>query len=316
VRLTKAILVRLLFGLFSLIFISFITFAAGEFAPGDRATAEAGEKARPETLIMLRHRYGLDRPWPYRYVTFLSDAARFDFGNSYVGTKQPVSERIAKTAPMTLKVALAAMLIAVIIGLTLGTIAAVWQGRFLDGFALSISTLGVTLPNFVLIPILVYVFAFKLDYLPQTWEVQLKGPEYLYLILPVVALALRPMALLTRLTRASLIETMQQEFMRTAVAKGVPFWSRILKHGLRNAILPVITAIGTSFGFLLTGSFVVERAFVLPGLGSAGIEAIQSGDTPMIQATVLLAGATFIIINLLVDLLLPLLDPRIREAQV
>jgi peptide/nickel transport system permease protein len=316
VRLTKAILLRLLFGLFSLIFISFITFAAGEFAPGDRATVEAGEKARPETIAMLRKRFHLDEPWIFRYGYFLNDAVHLDFGNSYVGTKQPVSERIKQTAPMTLKIAVAAIFLASIFGILLGTIAAVWQGKFGDGFALTISTFGVTLPNFVLIPILVYIFALKMDYLPQTWEVHLKGPEYLYLILPVVALSLRPMALLTRLTRASLIETMQQEFMRTAVAKGVPFWRRILRHGLRNAILPVITAIGTSFGFLLTGSFVVERAFTLPGLGSAGIEAIQAGDTPMIQATVLLAGGTFIVVNLFVDLLLPMLDPRIREAQV
>lgn len=315
-RLAKALLLRLLFGLFSLIFISFVTFAAGEFAPGDRAIVEAGEHARPETIAMLRHRYHLDEPWIFRYGYFLRDAVHLDFGNSYIGTKQPVSARIKATAPMTLKIACFAILLASIVGLLMGTIAAVWQGKFADGFVLSVSTLGVTLPNFVLIPIFVYIFAIKLDYLPQTWEVQLKGPEYLYLILPVVALALRPMALLTRLTRASLVDTMQQEFMRMATAKGVPFWRRILRHGLRNAILPVVTAIGTSFGFLLTGSFVAERAFAIPGLGSAGIEAIQSGDTPMIQATVLLAGATFIVVNLLVDLVLPLLDPRIREAQV
>lgn len=315
-KLTKAILLRLLFGVFSLVFISFITFAAGELAPGDRAIAEAGEKPRQEVVQMLRHRYHLDEPWINRYGYFLRDAIHLDFGNSYVGTHQPVLERIKQTTPMTFKIAFFAILLASIVGLTLGTIAGVWQGRPPDGIVLTVSTLGVTIPNFVLVPLLVYVFAVRMDYLPQTWEVHLKGPEYLYLILPVVALALRPMALLTRLTRASLIDTLQQEFMRMATAKGVPFWRRILRHGLRNAILPVITAIGTSFGFLLTGSFVVERAFTLPGLGSAGIEAIQAGDTPMIQATVLLAGGTFILVNLIVDLVLPLLDPRIREAQV
>lgn len=315
-RLTKAILLRLLFGVFSLIFISFVTFVAGELAPGDRAIVEAGEKARPETIAMLRHRYHLDEPWINRYWYFIRDASHLDFGDSYIGTKQPVSQRIAETAPTTLKIAFIAIILAAFVGLTLGTIAGIWQGRPPDGIALSLSTLGVTIPNFVLVPMLAYVFAVKLDLLPQTWDVPLKAPEIYYLILPVVALALRPMALLTRLTRASLIDTMQQEFMRMATAKGVPFWRRILKHGLRNAILPVVTAIGTSFGFLLTGSFVVERAFGLPGLGSAGIEAIQAGDTPMIQATVLLAGATFIVVNLLVDILLPILDPRIREAQI
>ena len=124
------------------------------------------------------------------------------------------------------------------------------------------------------------------------------------------------MALLTRLTRASMLETLNQEFIRTAVAKGVPSFRLIVRHALRNAILPVITAIGTSFGFLLTGSFVVERFFVLPGIGSRTIEAIQQGDMPVIQACVLLTGAMFIGLNLIVDLLLPILDPRIRESQV
>jgi ABC-type dipeptide/oligopeptide/nickel transport system permease component len=140
--------------------------------------------------------------------------------------------------------------------------------------------------------------------------------DFYYYILPVAILAARPMAMLTRLTRASMVETLKQEFIRTAIAKGVPTGRLYFRHALRNAILPVITAIGTSFGFLLTGSFVVERAFTLPGLGSTTIEAIQRGDFPVVGACVLLTGFLFILINLLVDLILPLLDPRIRESQV
>jgi len=217
---------------------------------------------------------------------------------------------------MTLRVASLAILLAAGLGILLGTIAAVRQNRFADRAVLTLSTLGVTVPNFVLAPVLVYIFALQLDVLPQTWEVNRVAPDFYYLLLPVVILALRPMAMLTRLTRASVVDTMQQEFVRLAVAKGVPPLRLVFKHVLHNALLPVVTAIGTSFGFLLTGSFIVERAFVIPGLGREAIEAIQKRDTPVIQATVLLAGALFILVNLLVDLLLPLLDPRIREAQV
>jgi peptide/nickel transport system permease protein len=316
VRLGKAILVRLLFGVLSLIFISLVTFIADELAPGDAATVLAGEKAPPERVIQLRHEMGLDRPWPTRYVEYIGDMAQGDFGTSYYGTREPVSQILARTLPLTGKIALLAILLASAVGIFLGTIAALYQNRFGDRGILVISTLGVTLPNFVLAPILVYIFAIQLDQLPQTWDVVLVAPEIVYLILPIIILAARPMALLTRLTRASMIDTMQQEFIRTAVAKGVPRFRLVTKHALRNAILPVITAIGTSFGFLLTGSFVIERYFAIPGLGSTTIEAIQQGNMPVVQAGVFVTGALFIILNLFVDLILPLLDPRIRESQV
>lgn len=315
-RLAKSILVRLLFGLVSLIFISFVTFVADEITPGDAATIQAGEKARPEDVQNLRHQMGLDRPWLVRYVEFVSNAARFDFGRSYLGSKPEVSKIIGKALPMTLKIALLAILLAAAIGIFLGTIAGVYQNKAQDRAVLTLSTLGVTVPNFVLAPVLVYFFAVKMDALPQTWEVHLRAPEFYYLLLPVVILSARPMATLTRLTRASVVDTLQQEFVRLATAKGVPPRRLVFRHVLRNALLPVITAIGTSFGFLLTGSFIIERAFLIPGLGSEAIEAILKRDTPVIQATVLVAGGLFILINLIVDLILPLLDPRIREAQV
>lgn len=312
----KSILLRLLYGLISLLFISFVTFVAAEITPGDAATIIAGEKARPEDVIKLRHQMGLDRPWYVRYVEFVGDAARFDFGRSYLGARPKVSEILAKAFPMTLKIAMLAILLASGVGILLGTLAGVYRNKAPDRAVLTLSTLGVTLPNFVLAPVLVLVFALKMDVLPQTWEVHLRAPQFYYLLLPVCILAARPMATLTRLTRASVVDTLQQEFVRLAVAKGVPPLRLVFRHVLRNALLPVITAIGTSFGFLLTGSFIVERAFLIPGLGNEAIEAIQKRDTPIIQATVLLAGALFILINLIVDLILPLIDPRIREAQV
>lgn len=320
-RLTKALSLRLLFGILSLVFISFVTFMADEISPGDAATVLAGEKATPIEVERLRENLGLNRPWPIRYGEFLTKAAKGDFGTSYYGTKEPVSDIIKRNLPMTLKLATLAILLASAVGITLGTIAAVKQNRGPDRMVLTLSTLGVTIPNFVLGPLLVYIFSMQLPrdhvlWLPQTWETPLKGPQIYYLVMPVFLLALRPMAMLTRLTRAAMIDTLQQEFIKTATAKGVPPRRIIFKHALRNAILPVVTAIGTSFGFLLTGSFVIERFFLLPGIGREAIEAIQQGNMPVIQATVMLAGAIFITVNLIVDLLLPLLDPRIREAQV
>ncbi len=315
-KLARAIGLRVLYGLVSLLFISFITFIADEFAPGDAALLIVGEKGSPEAYERQRHAMGLDRPWPVRYVEFIGNAARGDFGHSYIGTKEPVSEILARNLPMTAKIATLAILLASAVGITLGTLAALKENRWPDRAVLTMSTLGVTVPNFVLAPVLVLIFAYQLEVLPTSWEPNLRAPELYYLILPVFILSLRPMASLTRLTRASMIETLNQEFVRLAVAKGIPRRRMIFRHALRNAILPVVTAIGTNFGFLLTGSFIIETAFILPGVGHAAIEAIQKRDTPVIQATTLVAGLLFIGINLIVDILLPILDPRIREAQI
>jgi len=315
-KLARPLAARILFGLLSLIFVSFITFLAAELAPGDAADVLAGEKATVETKQRIREEMGLDRPWLERYGSFLVGAARFDFGESYVGTREPVIDSIKRTLPMTLRIAFWSILLAAVVALTLGTLAAIYENRWVDQLVLAFSTLGVTLPNFVLAPVLVLIFALQLDVLPTTWEQNRVAPDFYYLVLPVVILSLRPMATLTRLARASMIDTLHQEFIRLAIAKGVPPLRLYLKHGLRNSMLPVVTALGTSFGFLLTGSFVIETAFALPGVGRLAIESIQRRDEPTIQATTLVAGALFVLVNLLVDLIQPLLDPRIRESQI
>ena len=315
-QLAKALSVRFGFGLLSLLFISFVTFIATVNAPGDPALRIAGEKATPETIERIRHNMGLDRPWPERYVHYLADASHGDFGKSYYNTQEPVKDILARDLPMTVRLAGYAVLVAAVIGILLGTLAGVYQGRFIDRTILLFSTLGVTLPNFVLGPLLVYVFSLRLDRLPQSWSTERVLPDYMYLILPVTILSMRPAAMLTRLTRASMVETMQQEFIRTATAKGVPPLRLIFRHALRNAILPVITAIGTSAGYLLTGSFVVETFFILPGIGRETIEAIFQNNSPVVQACILVTGFIFVLINLVVDLILPILDPRIREAQI
>jgi len=289
---------------------------ADEVSPGDAATILAGDKATVAQVEQLRHQMGLDRPWPVRYKEFVVNAATLDFGKSYFGTKRPVRDLIAEKLPLTALLAICATVVASIVGISLGTIAAIYRTRAPDTSILVLSTLGVTVPTFVLAPILVYYFSTVKDILPATWDPNPKAPIWMYLLLPVLILAARPAAVLTRLTRASMIDTFQQEFIRTAVAKGVPFGRLVFRHALRNAILPVITVIGTSFGFLLTGSFVLETVFTIPGIGQDGIEAILQGDMPRIQGIVLVTGAMFVLLNLVVDILMPFLDPRIREAQV
>ncbi len=316
VKALRQVFSRLLAGLLSLLFVSFVTFLVGELAPGDAAMARAGDKATPEAIQRIRVEMGLDRPWPERYVRFVADAARGDFGRSYQGTREPVADIVARALPLTAKVATLAILLAAAVGIVLGTLAAVYEHRFVDRAALSLSTLGVTVPNFVLIPILQYVFALQLDYLPLDYDPRLPAPEIYYLVLPVVVMAARPMAMLARLTRASMIETLQQEFVKLATAKGVPKWRLYTVHALRNAILPVVTAVGSSFGILLTGSFITETAFSIPGLGREAINAIQRRDTPVLLAIVLVTGALFILVNLIVDAVTPLLDPRVRESQL
>ncbi len=315
-QLLKAILLRLLYGGFSLLFISVVTFAAGALSPFDAATIQAGDKATLADVALIRHQMGLDRPWPVRYAEYVWNALHGDLGKSWMGTKEPVRDILARCVPITAEIAILAILVASTVGILLGVFSSIYRNRAPDRTILSLSTLGVTIPNFVLAPIMVYIFATKLDRLPTNWKLDRPEGDLIYLILPVAILSARPAAVIMRLTRASMIETLQQEFIRTAIAKGVPRIRLYLVHALRNAILPVCTAIGTNFGFLLTGSFVVDRAFTTPGIGSRTIEAIQSNDMPVVQACVLVTGAMFILLNTLIDMALPIIDPRIRESQV
>lgn len=315
-KLVRAVLLRLLYGALSLLFISLITFTAAEMAPGDAARMIAGEKATPDAIARVRTELGMDRPAPERFARFVVGAVQLDFGNSFYGTREPVIDTLKRALPMTMRIAGWAILVAAIVGIGLGALAAIWEGRWLDKLVLTLSTFGVTIPNFVLAPILILIFALKLDMLPINWTEERVASDFYYLVLPVLVLSLRPMATLTRLTRASMIDVLNQDFIRLAIAKGVPKFRLYTRHALRNAIFPSVTALGTSFGFLLTGSFIVETAFTLPGIGRLAIESIQKRDIPMIQATTLVAGFLFVFVNLLVDLVLPLLDPRIRESQV
>ncbi len=307
--LSKNLAIRFLFAILSLIFISLVTFLADEIAPGDQATVAAGEKASVETVNRLREQMGLNRPWPVRYGEYVSNALRGDFGRSSTGSKEPVADIVKRTLPLTGILAFSATVVAAVFGIVFGIIAALKENRWPDRSLMLISTLGVTIPTFVLGPLFVQLFALKMDVLPAYYNDTPEG-----LLLPVIILALRPMAQITRLMRSTMLDVMGMDYIRLAVAKGVPPFRLITKHALRNAILPVITAIGNNFGILLTGSFIIETFFGIPGLGSTAIIAIQAGNSTVIQITTLIAGGMFVLINLLVDLLNPFIDPRIREA--
>lgn len=317
---TKSLAVRLLgrlgAGLLSVLFVAFVTFIADELAPGDAVLAIAGEKARPEIVEQIRREYGLDKPVLQRFIDYLGGVFTGDLGHSYFGSQEPVINIITRSLPLTALLASCALAFALFWGVLLGSIAALKENRWPDRLALAVSTLGVTIPNFVLIPLLVFVFVLRMDLLPLTWETNLRANIAYYLVLPVLVLAARPLAVLTRLTRAAMVDTLQMQFMQFARAKGVPGPRRAVRHALRHALPPVITAAGTTFGYLLTGSFITETAFTIPGLGKAAIDAIKRRDTPVVMGVALVTAALYVLVNLIVDLLQPLLDPRLRESQV
>jgi ABC-type dipeptide/oligopeptide/nickel transport system permease component len=304
---------RLAWAIPTLIFISFVTFTAGELAPRDAAVLLAGEHGTQEQVERIREQLGLNRPFLVRFGEYVLHAARLDLGNSLFQNQEPVTEILFRGLRYTGVLALLAIALAGLLGITLGTIGAVWHNRLPDRIATTFSTLGICIPNFVLAPVLVYVFAIKLNILPVAYRESAPEGPLPYLILPVVILAMRPAAVITRLTRASMIETLSKDYVRMALAKGMSFSRVVLRHALRSSLVPVVTAIGTSFGFLLTGSFIIETAFTIPGLGLTSIKAIQQSDYPVIQGSVLLFAFLFILVNLIIDLMLPLLDPRIRQ---
>jgi ABC-type dipeptide/oligopeptide/nickel transport system permease component len=234
------------------------------------------------------------------------NAVRGDFGISLYN-RRPVGDIIRESFPATATLAVGAILLAVLVGIPAGIVAAVWHNRLPDRLSMTGVVLGISVPNFVMATLLILLVSVRLGWLPVAgWGT----PEYL--VLPVLVLAARPAASVARFTRTSMLEVLQQDYIRTARAKGVSEHLVILKHALPNALLPVVTVIGNAFGYLLTGSFIVETVFAVPGVGYRSIEAILRRDYPVIQATTLLFAFLFIVVNLMVDILYTRLDPRVR----
>mgnify|MGYP001026932897 CR=1 FL=1 len=297
---------RLLQAIPTLLLISFLTFIMGYLAPGDPIRMILGERSDPQAVAQVRRELGLDQPWYVQYGRFVWNAVRGDFGISLYN-RRPVGDIIRESFPATVTLAVLAILLAITVGIPAGVVAAVWHHRLPDRLSMAGVVLGICVPNFVLATLLILLVSVRLGWLPVAgWG----APEYV--VLPVLVLAARPSASIARFTRTSMLEVLQQDYIRTARAKGVPESFVILKHALPNALLPVVTVIGNAFGYLLTGSFIVETVFAVPGVGYKSIEAILRRDYPVIQATTLLFAFLFIVVNLLVDILYTRLDPRVR----
>jgi ABC-type dipeptide/oligopeptide/nickel transport system permease component len=262
-----------------------------------------------EQLANINAKYGLDKPLWVQYRNFLVNAARLDFGQSYVYKTRDVSDIIRQTLPISLQLGTLAMILAIVVGTILGTLAAINQNGIIDYLSAGIAVLGTSLPNFVIAVLLVLIFSIQLKWLPPIgWETS--QPKTL--ILPTLVLAAFPIAVITRYTRASMVDVIRSDYVRTARAKGLAERQIITGHVMKNALIPVITVIGPLFAAVGTGSFVVESIFAINGMGKFFVTSMLSKDQPMIMAVILSYGVFLAIMNLVVDLLYGVLDPRIR----
>jgi ABC-type dipeptide/oligopeptide/nickel transport system permease component len=283
-----------------------LVFSLIHLVPGDPAEAMLGEGASPKDVAELRTKLGLDRPLLEQYGRFMSGMIRGDLGISF-RTSQPVTTAIAERVPATVELALASMAVAMLIAVPLGIIAAVRRGTFADYTAMTVALAGISIPNFWLGPMLAIVFAVYLGWLPVSgrggWD---------SLILPAISLGAALAAILARMTRASLLEELRELYVRAARARGVTRSRAILRHALRNSLIPLVTILGLQFGAVLTGAVITETIFAWPGIGRLLIQSISFRDYPVVQGCILLIATTYVTVNLLTDLLYGFLDPRIR----
>ncbi len=298
---------RVLLAIPTVFLTSLVVFLMLQLIPGDPASIYLGDKtATPERLAQTRHLMGLDRPIYVQYGTFIWDAVRGNLGRS-LQTGQPVSREIRDRLPNTAALAVAAMAIAIVLGVSLGMISGLRRNSWVDTLAMVTALLGVSVPVFWLALLLIMFFSVRLRWFPATSESGLRG-----LVLPAVSLALLSAATLARLVRSSILEVLQQEYLITARAKGLRRAAVVLRHALPNALIPVITVMGLQFGALLSGAVITETVFARPGLGKLVVDSIQNKDFPVVQGVILVLATTYIVINLLVDLSYALIDPRIR----
>ena len=291
--------------------ISIISFTLLNLAPGDPAyillkTEAPGEEPSRRAVLELRQELGLNAPLPVRYGRWLVGAISGDLGLSY-STGKPVMKELWQRLPATIMLTSASLVLAVSLSIPLGIIAALWRGSPLDGLSRLLALLGAAVPSYVLALLLMLVFAVKLNWLPAIGYGSPKN-----LLLPVLALAAGGSAQLMRLTRASMLEVLQQDYMRTARAKGLSERVVVVVHGLKNGLLPVVTVLGIQLGNLLGGAVIVETIFGWPGVGKFAIDAIFSRDYPVIQGFVLYMAVIFLMVNLAVDLAYRWLDPRLH----
>jgi peptide/nickel transport system permease protein len=285
--------------------VSIAAFMMSHLVPGDPVAVMLGERATAEDTARLREALGLNDPIYVQYFRYVSDAVRGDFGTS-IRSGQPVLEEIMDRFPSTLVLTICAVVTAAVVGMTLGILAAVSKRPGVDAGIMGFAMVGISMPTFWSGILLILLFGLRLGWLP------IAGSGWKALILPTVTLAAPAAAVLARMTRSSILEVLGQDYVRTARAKGLRDRLVVLRHVLRNALVPVITIIGLQFGALLGGAVIVESVFSRPGLGRYTITAIQQRDFPQIQGIVLFAAAAYVFVNLAVDLLYAVIDPRIR----
>ena len=283
-----------------------LTFALIHLVPGDPVVAMLGENAQPADILAMRHELGLDRPLWRQYVSFVAGVAHGDLGES-ISMHEPVARLIAERYPATLELAAAGVVVAIVIAFPLGIIAGSNPGGPADLGAMGFAILGISVPHLYLGPLLMIVFSLDLRWLPLTGRGGLA-----HLILPAITLGTALAAILARMLRQSLIRVRDADYMRTARGKGLGETAALIRHGLRNALTPVITLIGLEAGALLTGSIVIEMIFSWPGLGRLLIAAIGNRDYPLVEGCVLTFALSYVVVNMVTDALYSAVDPRIR----
>lgn len=325
----KYILQRALALALTLLGVSILVFLLVHLTPGDPVRIMLGEQARPADVERLNALYGFDQPLPVQYFKWLGNALSGNLGQS-IRSQVPVTELLAERLPATIELAIASLVLALVIGIPLGVLAAVKRNTIFDITSMLISLFGVAAPNFWLGLLLLTTIAINISWIPIFG----RGPSVIegfstlfstgsftglfdalrYLLLPSLALGASIMALITRLTRSSLLEVIRLDYVRTATAKGLHPARVIFRHALRNALMPVVTVVGVQFGSLLGGAIVTEVVFAWPGLGRLIVDSISQRDFPVVQGSILMLATIFVFANLLVDLSYSLLNPRIRHG--
>ncbi len=303
---------RLLQGLFTMWAVVTVVFFLMRVS-GDPIDMMFAGDPRPEAVVeaeALRHAFGLDRPLPEQYATYLWDVARLDFGNS-IALRRPVATLIAEKLPHTLRLTLGAFFLSYLVAVPLGVLIAIRRDTALDYGALVTSMVGVSVPVFWMGIMLILLFAVRLEWLPAL-GVGAGGLEHM--ILPVVTLAIPRAAFMTRFIRGTMLDVLNEDYLRTARSKGLRERAVIFGHALRNALIPIITVAGVQLGYLVSGSVVIERVFGLPGIGDLLVDSIGSRDFPTTQAIVLMLAGTIVLMNTAVDILYVYIDPRLRAT--
>lgn len=283
-----------------------LTFFLMQWAPGDPFDLDDSGLSEAAQANLEAH-YGLDKPLHEQYFTYLTNVATLDFGPSITSRERQVNDMLASGFPASIQLGLVTLALGIVSGIVLGVLAALRHNKLIDYMTMLIAVIGISIPNFIQAMLFIAFISTKIDFFPVaqwgTWR---------HMILPAIALASGPIAIIARLTRSNMLEVLSQDFMKTAKAKGLSFWQIVVKHALRNALLPVVTIVGILVVTIMTGSFIVERIFAIPGVGRYFVESITNRDYPMIMATTIVYSTIFVITMFIVDMVYGLIDPRIK----